>query len=413
MNIKIILSIFLAVANSSSCAPRDYNQTKIKFTENNRIGYFIASADPITIGHLQMVKQFIDEVKISEMHIIINSMAEKDYSGSNEERLELFRLGSEELNLGARIVTSLEPREGKRKYVEQLVKVGKGSAFGIIGEDVQDKAQELFSGINGLKIYVSARLNSDEKNSARSVPLKVNSDPMFETFKLTNVNDISSTLVKKRLAAGESTDGVLPRSVRESVHRNGLYRGLSESQYKTIKLPFLTKLVSDYKLEIAKSKFSNLTLPAEINKFTHTQSHKGTIDMLSRLVIRANSMPDQDQDDLRVFTNKWAESLQVKETFDLFQQNLLLSMPTVAVLTENLTMDNISEEKASYVGSEILQTATLEAQEPHSASDVMINLDNFGRKYNGKTTTFCRKKMCDILMKVVGKSQYNQFVKVK
>lgn len=208
-----------------------------------RVGLFIASVDPITEAHMDVIRAGIDQLHLNKIYIMVNSSSDKDYSASVDERIALVKTALKSLpekNVTFEILS--EPAIGKRNFAIEVAKnEGHGVIYQIAGQDVQPKAAELYAGVPEVKSYILPRMNPGDV--AYSTELL----PGFHLLNPTRVTSTSSTEVKELLEKGLSTKDMLDPQVLQEIVQKGLYFPLSneEASLKSVYLGKRLQLLSN------------------------------------------------------------------------------------------------------------------------------------------------------------------------
>ena len=144
------------------------------------------SYDPVTVGHLEIIKKVAE--REDEVYVVIFSNPNKQYTFSLEDRVAMLMLATEDLDnvivsysLGY-VVDYMREHE-----IDRIVK-GYRNEKDIEWERVQAEYNLAHGG------YETELIRSDDEYIG-----------------------ISSTLVRERLKAGESLDGLVPKSVAEYI----------------------------------------------------------------------------------------------------------------------------------------------------------------------------------------------------
>ena len=148
--------------------------------EKKRIAIVPGSFDPITNGHIDILRRAAESYDKVYLAVMINDA--KSYMFSLEERTEIAQLAAHNIE-NAEVISS----DG---YLWQLAKsLGAEAIVKGIRNSV-DEAYELNM----------AKYNSEHYPEAETVLLQTKEE----------LKDISSTLVREKIASGESIDGLLP-----------------------------------------------------------------------------------------------------------------------------------------------------------------------------------------------------------
>ena len=140
------------------------------------------SYDPITLGHLEIIRMAAAEY--SEAYVVIFVNPEKKYLFSSEERLEMLRLATESIpNVKVDFYSGRVVDYMKEKGLDKIVK-GCRNEKDLAYEKVQAEYNFLHGG------YLTELYESSEEFSG-----------------------ISSTLARERIKSGEGLEKILPSSV--------------------------------------------------------------------------------------------------------------------------------------------------------------------------------------------------------
>lgn len=140
------------------------------------------SYDPVTLGHLEIIREAA--AKYSEAYAVIFINPEKKYLFSSEERLEMLRLATEEIeNVRVDFYSGRVVDYMKEKKIEKIVKGYRNEE-----DAAYEKVQSDYNFSHG-GYHTELIKSSDE------------------------LSHVSSTLARERLLKGESLDEILPESV--------------------------------------------------------------------------------------------------------------------------------------------------------------------------------------------------------
>jgi len=318
-------------------------------SEPSKVGLFVASVDPITIAHMNVILAGVKQLQLNHVFIIAKSDSDKDYSASVSERIDLVKEALKDFpNKNVVFTVMGDPKEGKRTFATRIAKdVGNGHLYQIAGEDVQEKAKSVFGGIPGMETYILPRLNPGETIENHSAHLidgvqLLNVDP-------TVINSISSTEVKQRLESGQAVVYMLNPRVLQQVIERRLYSPLTDEQamakgaflkdalsflfekvegsltWNQLKLPNLAG--DDFVLRKGVSVTNNLS-------FNRIQSFRASLELLIRIVMRENpELKNESAYEFRMWCLELFKSTRFK-SLELKAQQLIESMAPRALVVK-------------------------------------------------------------------------------
>jgi nicotinic acid mononucleotide adenylyltransferase len=286
----------------------------------DRIGLFIASVDPITIAHAEVISAGIQELNLTKVIIMVNTSSDKDYSASVAERIDLVRLAMKQFaGQGVSFEIIPEPKEGKRAFAIQTAREkGGGVIYQIAGEDVQAKAKDLFAAAPEVKSYILPRLDPNETKELHHLKLLEGFLPLNSTA----ISATSSTEVKQKLERYEDVSHLLYPDVLSRILEKRLYSRLSDAEAVEKGKRLFLKM-HEY-IELIKSNYSwlNLTVPELANRtsfklssgvsttdnltFNRIQSDEASSELMTRIILKLN--PGLDKDSVFNFRN-WSHSV--------------------------------------------------------------------------------------------------------
>lgn len=306
---------------------------------DNRIGLFIASVDPITVAHTEVITVGIKQLKLNKIIVLVNTSSDKDYSASVAERIELTQIALEKIKKEYQIDYEVlpEPKEGKQNFAIRTAREqGDGLIYQIAGEDVQPKAKDLFSNVKEVKSYILPRLNSNEEVGLHQTQLLEG----FSLLESTQISSISSTEVKYRLENNLEVSSYLDASVLNAIQQKNLYQPLSDAdalkkgqrlyqqmkQYiaaiqNSLRWSALNTLTLNpgglehsgtFTLRKGVSTSSNLT-------FNRTQSEEASLELMTRLILKLN--PTMSSAHIYDFKN-WSQNVLKNKCEALFEPRL-------------------------------------------------------------------------------------------
>ena len=154
-----------------------------------KVGIVPGSFDPITVGHLAIVRraaELCDEVYVA---VMINS--QKKYTFTMEQRKRIAEAACADV-ANAKVITS----EG------MLYELARALGAEAIIKGVRNETDRAYE-------EEMAKFNSEHYKEAKTVLLKASD----------GLSDISSTLVRAKLAADESIEGLLPGAALDEINR--------------------------------------------------------------------------------------------------------------------------------------------------------------------------------------------------
>lgn len=318
-------------------------------SEPPKVGLFVASVDPITVAHMNVILAGVEQLQLTHVFIIAKSDSDKDYSASVSERINLIKETLKDFpNKNVVFTVMGDPKEGKRAFATRIAKdVGNGHLYQIAGEDVQEKAKSVFGGVPGMETYILPRLNPGETIENHSAHLidgvhLLDVDPSV-------INSISSTEVKQRLESGQAVDHMLNPRVLQQIIERKLYSPLTDNQAKA-KGAFLKDALSLlFKNVEGSSKWNQLKLPKLTGddfvlregvsvtnnlSFNRIQSFSASLELLIRIVMREN--PELKNESAFEFRMWCLESFKSNEfkALELNAQQLIESMSPKALVVK-------------------------------------------------------------------------------
>ncbi|MBI1354685.1 MAG: nicotinate (nicotinamide) nucleotide adenylyltransferase [Acidobacteria bacterium] len=201
-----------------------------------KIALFGGSFDPIHHGHLTVARAAADAFDLDRVLFVV--------SGDPPHKAGLLRAAYEDRQRMAELACRADARfeaprledparlDGRRSYsvdtIERLqAELGPGDRlYFLLGEDAfRDLGiwHRLDDVIRSVEFLVVSRPDSDSQPEPNQ--------PGLRAHWLRGVsNPVSSTEVRRRIAAGESVDGLMPREVAEYAQRRGLYRAAAAAR---------------------------------------------------------------------------------------------------------------------------------------------------------------------------------------
>jgi len=208
-------------------------------TRVRRIGILGGSFDPIHSGHLSIAQQVADRLKLDEVMLVPAGdppHKRRKKLAPAADRLAMVKLAVH--GLARLTVSDVELRRAGPSYSLDTVRelkaeLGAGHEyFFIVGADTVGELPDWhraaeFVAETGFAVAVRPRFEPDfarvEKLLGPAAAEKLRAG-------LVEIEpcDISSTLVRERIAAGEDVTGLVRRDVAEYIARKGLYRPSTE-----------------------------------------------------------------------------------------------------------------------------------------------------------------------------------------
>lgn len=193
-------------------------------TEPRRIGVYGGTFDPIHLAHIEVARAARDAANLDLVLIVVSARPphKKDHTAATpEQRLEM-------VNAAVRDEPSIEScrieidRAGPSYTVDTLdalrARYPDAEWFLVVGED---SLIDLPKWRSPERILDRARLLVVPRPGIDSPPPAA-LEGRFDVLPFRE-HEISSTEIRRRLAAGESTDDLLPPRVRDVIDREGLY----------------------------------------------------------------------------------------------------------------------------------------------------------------------------------------------
>jgi nicotinate-nucleotide adenylyltransferase len=200
-----------------------------------RIGILGGSFDPIHAGHLSVAQQVADRLKLDE--VILVPAGDPPHKRRKRlapaaDRLAMTKLAIH--GLARLAVSDVEVRRAGPSYSLDTVRALKAALgaeheyFFIVGADTVGELPDwhraaAFVAETGFAVAVRPRFEPDFARVERELGA-----PAAEKLRAALVEiepcDISSTLVRERIAAGEDVTGLVRRDVAAYIGKKGLYR---------------------------------------------------------------------------------------------------------------------------------------------------------------------------------------------
>lgn len=161
-------------------------ETEVKATKEKKAVIVPGSYDPVTLGHLDIIKRAAEEYE--EVYAVIFVNPEKTYTFSLQERMQMLMLATDELD-------------------NVLVSYSNG----LVIDYMRDHEIEL--------IVKGYRNDTDLEYERRQAEWNLKHGGVETELVLSKaeLSGISSTLARERLRLGADTDGILPKAVAEYI----------------------------------------------------------------------------------------------------------------------------------------------------------------------------------------------------
>ncbi|MBR5804611.1 MAG: nicotinate-nucleotide adenylyltransferase [Clostridia bacterium] len=201
-----------------------------------RIGIFGGSFDPIHSAHLDIAEQVIGELHLDKLIIMVAGISPNkpaSEAAPAEMRLEMARIAAGSIP-GLEVCDWETVREGVTYFADTLdsleAEYPGAEFFLIIGSDKVSGLRDWyrFEDIAArVKIAVVCRKGSDKADLTEEQAEGLQFLPI-------SARDISSTEIRRRLAAGRPITGMVPQDVEDYIYEQGIYfpRDIREIQQK-------------------------------------------------------------------------------------------------------------------------------------------------------------------------------------
>lgn len=201
--------------------------------DNMKIGIFGGAFNPVHNGHINLAKQYMNELKLDKLLLIPTAVPpHKSVLGlaSEKDRLNMLKLaidGIENIE-----VSDIEFKRIGKSYtfdtLTQLKKLYPNSSFYlIIGADQLfhfDKWYKFEEILSLVTLCTCARENEEEKSEMIKFAKSLNSLDMNKFFILnTPVLRVSSSEVREKIKSGEDVSSLVPDKVLNYICERGLY----------------------------------------------------------------------------------------------------------------------------------------------------------------------------------------------
>lgn len=189
-----------------------------------KTGLFGGTFNPVHTGHVNLVKNFKDELKLDRVLVIPTAVpphkqAESLVSG--EDRMEMCRLAFD----GIAEVSDVEIARGGRSYtvetLEELKKIYKDDDFYfLVGSDMLLSFRRWYRWEDILSMCTLCATDRDAEKTCTDADKDLFDRIIFCDFPKTVV---SSSMVREKLFSGESVLEFVPREVEKYIREKGLY----------------------------------------------------------------------------------------------------------------------------------------------------------------------------------------------
>ena len=194
------------------------------------IGIFGGAFNPVHNGHIALAKHYIRSLDLDKL-ILIPTAVPPHKSGDNlvdgVHRVAMLRLATADIDCCQVSTIELERKGKSYSYdtIRQLKKVyPTDKIFMIIGSDQYFYFQNWYRAddiLDMVTVVTAAREDNEYADLIEYRALQPNmKNSIVSNF---DVLQVSSTQIRKRIAAGESIENLVPRSVNEYIKEHGLY----------------------------------------------------------------------------------------------------------------------------------------------------------------------------------------------
>ena len=202
--------------------------------EQLRVGIFGGTFAPVHNGHVAAAKAFMEQMKLDYLYIIPTCLPphkQIDFADDPKNRMKMCELAFS--GIDGVVVSDIEIKRGGKSYTyDTLVELSRPDTrlFFMCGTDMvlSFDTWYRFEDIFKLCYPVYVRRENDPILTQRVVA-KIGEyyekyGVMFRRI-ITEPIEVSSTLVRKRAAAGEDISSLVPKAVANFVKENQLYLG--------------------------------------------------------------------------------------------------------------------------------------------------------------------------------------------
>ena len=189
-----------------------------------KIGLFGGTFNPVHNGHVNLVKNFKEELSLDKVLVIPTGVpphkqAERLVSG--EDRLSMCRLAFE----GLAEVSDVEIARGGRSYtvetLEELKKIYKnGDLYFLVGSDMLLSFKRWYRWEDILSMCTLCATDRDNEKTCMDADAEFFSKIIFCDFPKTVV---SSSEVREKLVSGKDVSHLVPEEVEKYIREKGLY----------------------------------------------------------------------------------------------------------------------------------------------------------------------------------------------
>ena len=203
---------------------------------NARLGVLGSAYNPITRAHLLLARCSKDQFKLHEIIFVLSkTLPNKPFVDTSiEHRLEMMRLGTADVpyvslglcthGLFLDICAALQ--EVYTQSPEIFFITGRDAAERILNWPYPDPAEALARMFAGFQLLVFERegtLNLQKDPLIRQYSNRIHTLRLSE-----NIDHISSTEVRQRILAGQSTEKLVPAAVAAYITNHNLYKNQSD-----------------------------------------------------------------------------------------------------------------------------------------------------------------------------------------
>ncbi len=195
----------------------------------SKVGIFGGTFDPVHIGHVELAKQAAKDLKLSETLVIpAGESPFKDITcASFRQRFEMVKLAFD--GIPGFAVSDIEKKLGGKSYTINTIRAlkeiypQKTEFYLIIGGDQLFTLEKWFRYEAILKEAHVVAVTREGINYTDMVEY-ANEIGRVKVLDL-KIPDVSSTHIRRIIAAGEDTEGLLCPAVHDYIVKEGLYRG--------------------------------------------------------------------------------------------------------------------------------------------------------------------------------------------
>ncbi|MBE6753536.1 MAG: nicotinate (nicotinamide) nucleotide adenylyltransferase [Ruminococcaceae bacterium] len=208
------------------------NNTEKKRTRPLRIAMFGGTYDPIHWGHMRLCKMYADRLELDKVYVVPTKTPPHKASSitPEEHRLEMCRLALEELDERF-IASDIELRRDATSYsfytVCALREMHPDCRFFLLCGADMFVTLENWHRFDELKELVTfCTVQRDDIDTTDLYEHAARLEDMGCSCFVTEFEPVSlsSTMIRRKVAAGESISGIVPELVEKYILENGLYR---------------------------------------------------------------------------------------------------------------------------------------------------------------------------------------------